>query len=77
MKNSLRQGPDEFGYYGTGKKARGGRAVGETLVPVLQELSEAFEDAIKDQSFLDKFHFIKNFFIICMNRTTNNLIMTT
>ena len=57
MKNSLKQGPDELGYYGSGKHARGGRAVGETLVPVLQELSEAFEDAIKDQSFLDKFHY--------------------
>ena len=56
MKNSLKQGPDELGYYGSGKNARGGRAVGETLVPVLQELSEAFEDAIKDQSFLNKFH---------------------
>ena len=51
MKNSLKQGPDELGYYGIGKDARGGCAVGETLVPVLQELSEAFEDAIKDQSF--------------------------
>ncbi len=57
MKNSLKQGPDELGYYGIGKDARGGCAVGETLVPVLQELSEAFEDAIKDQSFLDKFHY--------------------
>ena len=57
MKNTLRQGPDELGYYGEGKNARGGAAVGETLVPVLQELSEAFEDAIKDQSFLDKFHY--------------------
>ena len=51
MKNSLKQGPDDLGYYGEGKNARGGTAVGETLVPVLQELNEAFEDAIKDQSF--------------------------
>ena len=42
MKNSLRQGPDELGYYGDGKNARGGSAVGETLVPFLQYLSESF-----------------------------------
>ena len=29
----------------------GGMAVGETLMPVLHELNQGFEDAIKDQSF--------------------------
>ena len=52
-KNSLKQGPDYLGYYGD----MGGMAVGETLMPVLHELSEAFEDAIQDQSFLDLFSY--------------------
>ena len=54
-KNSLKTGPDELGYYGEGDAAMGGMAVGETLMPVLHELNRGFEDAIKDQSFLDEF----------------------
>ena len=57
LKNSLRSGPDQLGYYGEGESARGGFASGETLMPVLKNLSEAFENAIKDQGFLDKFHY--------------------
>ena len=56
-KNSLKNGPDELGYYGEGEKARGGFAVGETLMPNLKELQKAFESAIKDQKFLDKFFY--------------------
>ena len=54
-KNSLKNGPDELGYYGEGESAMGGMAVGETLMPALHELNLAFEDAIKDKSFLDEF----------------------
>ena len=54
-KNSLKTGPDELGYYGEGKNAMGGMAVGETLMPALHELNNGFEDAIKDKDFLDEF----------------------
>ena len=54
-KNSLKNGPDELGYYGEGESAMGGMAVGETLMPALHELNLAFEDAIKDKAFLDEF----------------------
>ena len=45
-KNSLRNGPDELGYYGEGKNAMGGMASGEILMPVLHELNEGFKEAI-------------------------------
>ena len=50
IKNSLKNGPDELGYYGEGEKARGGFASGETLMPILKNLQDAFEDAIKNPS---------------------------
>ena len=34
-KNSLKNGPDELGYYGIGENAMGGMAVGETLKKIL------------------------------------------
>ena len=55
IKNSLKNGPDELGYYGEGKNAMGGMASGETLMPVLHELNEGFKEAIKDKSFLDEY----------------------
>ena len=54
-KNSLKNGPDELGYYGEGESAMGGMAVGETLMPALHELNLAFEDATKDKAFLDEY----------------------
>ena len=54
-KNSLKTGAYELGYYGEGKNAMGGMAVGETLMPALHELNNGFEDAIKDKDFLDEF----------------------
>ena len=54
-KNSLKTGPDEQGYYGSGENAMGGMAVGETLMPALHELNNGFENAIKDKDFLDEF----------------------
>ena len=59
-KNSLKTGPDELGYYGEGKNAMGGMAVGETLMPALHELNDGFEDAIKDKDFLDEFAYYCN-----------------
>ena len=59
-KNSLKSGPDELGYYGEGENAMGGMAVGETLMPALHELNKGFEDAIKDQAFLDEYAIIAN-----------------
>ena len=54
-KNSLKTGPDELGYYGEGDAAMGGMAVGETLMPALHELSKGFEEAVKNQDFLDEY----------------------
>ena len=54
-KNSLKNGPDELGYYGNGKSAMGGMAVGETLMPALHDLNLGFENAIKDKEFLEEY----------------------
>ena len=54
-KNSLKNGPDELGYYGNGKSAMGGMAVGETLMPALHDLNLGFENAIKDKDFLEEY----------------------
>ena len=43
--------PDARGYFGE----YGGRFVPETLVPALDELTEAFESAMADPAFLDRF----------------------
>ena len=53
--NSLKNGPDELGYYGNGKSAMGGMAVGETLMPALHDLNLGFENAIKDKEFLEEY----------------------
>ena len=47
IKNSLRSGPNENGYYGD----FGGRYAPEILMPNLIELEEAFEAAINDKKF--------------------------
>ncbi len=59
MKNkSLRSGPDSRGYYGE----FGGIYSGITLVPNLLELDKAFNEAIRDQKFLDEFNYhLKHF----------------
>ena len=54
-KNSLKNGPDELGYYGNGKSAMGGMAVGETLMPALHDLNLGFENAINDKEFLEEY----------------------
>ncbi len=45
--NSLRQGPDERGRFGI----HGGRFVAETLMPLILELEQAYEDAKNDPGF--------------------------
>ena len=52
-KNSLKNGPDEFGYYGE----FGSRYAPEILMPNLIELEKAFNDAIKDKKFIDEFEY--------------------
>jgi tryptophan synthase beta chain len=48
--NSFRTGPDENGMFGI----FGGRFVAETLMPLILELQQAYEDAKKDQGFIDE-----------------------
>ena len=47
MINSLRQGPDERGFFGD----FGGRFVAETLMPLILELDAAYEEAKSDDAF--------------------------
>jgi len=47
--NSLRTGPDSNGRFGI----HGGRFVAETLMPLILEVEKSYEEAIKDQIFLD------------------------
>ncbi len=47
MLNSLRNGPDERGRFGI----YGGRFVAETLMPLILELEEAYEEAKRDPAF--------------------------
>src|SRR4029450_11211897 len=47
MPTSLRHGPDEHGRFGI----HGGRFVAETLMPVILELEEAYEEAKGDPPF--------------------------
>ena len=53
IKNSLRNGPNDKGYYGD----FGGRYAPEILMPNLIELEEAFETAINDKKFIDEFEY--------------------
>ena len=48
--NSLRNGPDERGRFGI----HGGRFVAETLMPLILELEQAYEDARKDPGFAEE-----------------------
>ena len=50
LPNSLRNGPDEFGRFGI----HGGRFVAETLMPLILELEQAYEDAKNDPSFAEE-----------------------
>ena len=48
--NSLRQGPDEKGRFGI----HGGRFVAETLMPLILELEQAYDDAKNDPDFAEE-----------------------
>tara|TARA_B100000029_G_scaffold835_1_gene1003 strand:- start:1585 stop:2784 length:1200 start_codon:yes stop_codon:yes gene_type:complete len=52
-KNTLKNGPNEAGYYGE----FGSRYAPEILMPNLIELEEAFNKAINDKNFLDEFEY--------------------
>src|ERR1700688_3679674 len=45
--NSFRTGPDERGHFGI----YGGRFVAETLMPLIPQLEQAYNDAKKDPAF--------------------------
>ena len=53
IKNSLKNGPNDKGYYGD----FGSRYAPEILMPNLIELEKAFNDAIKDKKFIDEFEY--------------------
>ncbi len=48
--NSLRKGPDSNGRFGI----HGGRFVAETLMPLVLSVEHSYENALKDQSFLNE-----------------------
>ena len=48
--NSLRTGPDAYGKFGI----YGGRFVAETLMPLILDVENAYEKAIKDHSFIEE-----------------------
>ena len=48
--NSLKTGPDAYGKFGI----HGGRFVAETLMPLILDVENAYEKAIKDQSFISE-----------------------
>ncbi|MDC1375648.1 tryptophan synthase subunit beta [bacterium] len=48
--NSLRKGPDSNGRFGI----HGGRFVAETLMPLVLDVEKSYEQALKDQSFLNE-----------------------
>ena len=48
--NSLKAGPDTNGKFGI----HGGRFVAETLMPLILNVENAYEKAIKDQSFINE-----------------------
>ena len=48
--NSLKTGPDAYGKFGI----HGGRFVAETLMPLILDVENAYEKALKDKSFIDE-----------------------
>ncbi len=51
--NTLRAGPDRFGHFGI----YGGRYVAETLMPLVLEVEQAYEQARQDPSFTSEFDY--------------------
>jgi tryptophan synthase beta chain len=57
--NSFRTGPDENGMFGL----YGGRFVAETLMPLILELQQAYEDAKKDVKFTDEMTYMLKHYV--------------
>ena len=57
--NSLRKGPDSNGKFGI----HGGRFVAETLMPLILEVENSYEKAIKDQSFINELEMYRRDYI--------------
>jgi tryptophan synthase beta chain len=59
IRNSYRNGPDEFGRFGI----FGGRFVAETLMPLILEVEKAYSAAKKDPSFADELEYLRKHYI--------------
>ena len=57
--NSLRKGPDSNGKFGI----HGGRFVAETLMPLILEVENSYEKAIKDQLFINELEMYRRDYI--------------
>ncbi len=57
--NSLKTGPDAYGKFGI----YGGRFVAETLMPLILDVENAYEKAIKDQSFISELNIYRRDYI--------------
>jgi tryptophan synthase beta chain len=57
--NSFRTAPDENGMFGI----FGGRFVAETLMPLILELQQAYEDAKKDPAFIDEMAYMLKHYV--------------
>ena len=57
--NSLKKGPDSNGKFGI----HGGRFVAETLMPLILEVENLYENAIKDQSFINELEMYRRDYI--------------
>ena len=56
--NSFKTGPDERGYFGI----YGGRFVAETLMPLILELQQAYDDAKADPAFKAELHALSTYY---------------
>ncbi len=57
--NSLKKGPDSNGKFGI----HGGRFVAETLMPLILEVENSYEEAIKNQSFINELEMYRRDYI--------------
>ncbi len=57
--NSLKKGPDSNGKFGI----HGGRFVAETLMPLILEVENSYEEAIKDKSFINELEIYRRDYI--------------
>jgi tryptophan synthase beta chain len=57
--NSLKSGPDAYGKFGI----HGGRFVAETLMPLILDVENAYEKAVKDNSFISELNMYRRDYI--------------